>query len=475
MSVLQNWLSLPAAYAIGWTLIDSIWQGAAIAVALALFLLATRSPRARYAAACLAMLSIAGAFCVTLIRSIPSSNQWPRLPVAALSMPRAFPGFDFAAAGHPNLAAIVPWLTLVWVVGVGMCCAGQFAGWISILRMRRRGVCRAAELWQNEIARLSARLRVSRPVILLESSLAEAPAVLGHFQPLILIPAGLLTGMTAGEIEAILLHELAHVRRADFLMNLFQRLIETLLFYHPAVWWMSKVIRAERENCCDDLVIAAHGNRLEYASALAALERNRPPQPAIAATGGNLMHRIRRILNREPAPARSPLVSAILVTVTLLACVAWQAAPAPAQDDPYKKWLNQEVVYIITNGERAAFERLTTKEEKEKFIEQFWARRDPTPGTPRNEYQEEHYRRIGYVNARFHEREGSPGWTSDRGRIYVVYGPPDEIESHPSGGPLLLYPYDQWLYKFIEGIGSNVTITFGDSERNGQFHMIKLP
>ena len=101
-------------------------------------------------------------------------------------------------------------------------------------------------------------------------------------------------------------------------------------------------------------------------------------------------------------------------------------------ESPYKKWLQEDVAYIITDEERTAFKRLNTDEEKEQFIEQFWLRRDPTPDTVENEFKEEHYRRIAYSND--HYASGIPGWKTDRGRIYIMYGPPDEIESHPSGG-----------------------------------------
>ena len=141
--------------------------------------------------------------------------------------------------------------------------------------MRLRGVCYVTEHWQREVRRLSNQLRLSRPVVLMESCLADAPIVLGHFRSLILMPVGLLTGLPAGQIEAILLHELAHIRRCDYLVNAVQRFVEGLFFYHPAVWWISRVIRTERENCCDDVVVEMTGNAHEYAVALAALEQNR--------------------------------------------------------------------------------------------------------------------------------------------------------------------------------------------------------
>jgi bla regulator protein blaR1 len=116
-------------------------------------------------------------------------------------------------------------------------------------------VCCAPESWHNELRRLAGNLRVSTPVVLLESCLADSPMVIGHFRPVLLMPIGLLAGLPATQIEAILLHELGHIRSCDYLVNVWQRLVEGLLFYHPAVWWISRVIRTERENCCDDAVV----------------------------------------------------------------------------------------------------------------------------------------------------------------------------------------------------------------------------
>ena len=153
-------------------------------------------------------------------------------------------------------------------------------------------------------------------------------------------------------------------------------------------------------------------------------------------------------------------------------------------ETPYKKWLNEDVVYIITDEEKAAFKRLATDEEREQFIEQFWLRRDPTPDTEENEFKEEHYRRIAYAND--HYASGIPGWKTDRGRIYIMYGPPDEIESHPSGGtyerPMeegggetSTYPFEQWRYRYLEGIGTNIIIEFVDPTMSGEYHMTMDP
>jgi GWxTD domain-containing protein len=153
-------------------------------------------------------------------------------------------------------------------------------------------------------------------------------------------------------------------------------------------------------------------------------------------------------------------------------------------EGPYKKWLNEDVTYIITDEEKKAWKRLSTDDEREQFIEQFWLRRDPTPDTEENEYKEEHYRRIAYANDRF--ASGIPGWKTDRGRIYIIYGPPDEIDDHSSGGsydrPIeegggttSAFPFVDWTYRYIEGVGSNIKIEFVDTTMSGEFRMTMDP
>jgi GWxTD domain-containing protein len=153
-------------------------------------------------------------------------------------------------------------------------------------------------------------------------------------------------------------------------------------------------------------------------------------------------------------------------------------------ETPYRKWLNEDVAYIITDEERTAFKRLQTDEEREQFIEQFWLRRDPTPDTVENEFKEEHYRRIAYTNENF--ASGIPGWKTDRGRIYITYGPPDEKETHPSGGTYerpseegggttSTFPFEQWRYRYIEGVGSDIIIEFVDPTMSGEYRMTMDP
>ncbi len=153
-------------------------------------------------------------------------------------------------------------------------------------------------------------------------------------------------------------------------------------------------------------------------------------------------------------------------------------------EDYYKKWLNEDVKYIISPEEKSVFQKLTTPEEKEQFIEQFWYRRDPDPSTPTNEFKEEHYRRIAYANERF--ASGIPGWMTDRGRIYIIHGPPDEIESHPSGGtyerPMWegggttsTFPFEIWRYRHIDDVGEDVELEFVDSSMSGEYHLALNP
>lgn len=153
-------------------------------------------------------------------------------------------------------------------------------------------------------------------------------------------------------------------------------------------------------------------------------------------------------------------------------------------DSQYKKWLDQDVVYIISSEERSAFLHLSTNEEREQFIEQFWQRRNPDPDSVENTFKEEHYRRIAYANERF--ASGIPGWKTDRGKIYIMWGPADEIESHPSGGSYdrpaqegggqtSTYPFEQWRYRYLEGIGNDIILEFVDPSMSGEFHLTMDP
>ena len=185
------------------------------------------------------------------------------------------------------------------------------------------------------------------------------------------------------------------------------------------------------------------------------------------------MKRIRRLLEpKSPNGAWTPLFGAVVLILTAaVALVAWQGTPPPAvhEASPYLRWLNQDVVYIIADGERAAFLKLTADEEREKFIEQFWARRNPTPGASANAFQEEHYRRIAYANKHW-GMASTPGWQTDRGHMYIVYGPPEEIESHPQPAQGVS-PFEDWRYYHVAGTGGGGFFTFIDRTGRGDYRL----
>ena len=167
-----------------------------------------------------------------------------------------------------------------------------------------------------------------------------------------------------------------------------------------------------------------------------------------------------------------------LVLAFLLVAVCLPSFPASAERGIYEKWLDEDVRWIITTPERAEFVRLSTSKERDQFVEAFWARRDPTPGTPKNEFKEEHYRRIAYANEHF--AAGVPGWKTDRGRTYIVYGPPDKIEFHPFTAPRGMlqqkndvdssgYPYEVWHYQHMNGMNRDVPVKFVDTCRCGNY------
>lgn len=472
-------LRSPLADAVGWTIMHSIWEGAIIAAALGAVLLITRSPRARYTAASTAMLLQVLACVLTLTYLFPSTAQQnATVSVAGIQSlgqhapPQGSGQWDF------QLAALAPWLTLVWITGVAMFSLRSFAGFLSVARLRRRGVCCAGADWQARVSALSAKLRVSRTVQLVESCFADTPMVIGHLRPVILVPVGMLTGYPAAQVEAILLHELAHIGRHDYLVNAIQRALEALFFYHPAVWWISAVIRAEREKCCDDIAVAVSGNAREYAAVLTALEERRwtAAEPAVAITGGSLMKRIRRLLYPQaPKAAWTPFLAAVICVVTIcFGLGAWQsdaADPSAAHMQRIQEFamfvarsLDANAAYTLTDdGERAAYLRLTTDDERHNFLKQFWLRRNP--GTSEQDIHAEIDRRLTYADQHFQTTTGLPGSQTDRGRMYVIYGPPDEIESHPNEGK------EEWAYHRIQGPNVIKTFTFVDPSRTGDYRL----
>jgi hypothetical protein len=211
------------------------------------------------------------------------------------------------------------------MAGVCMLTLRSWGGWVALQRFKQRQVHPAQPIWQQRLAELRGRLRVSRPVKLCESAWAQVPSVIGWLRPVILIPVSALHGLTPQQLEGLLAHELAHIRQNDYLVNLLQTCVETLLFYHPAVWWVGKRIRAERENCCDDLAVEVCGDALAYARALTRLEQIRcgSPRLAMAANGGSLLRRVQRLLPSPQAARVAPAGWMGGAALVLLVVAAW--------------------------------------------------------------------------------------------------------------------------------------------------------
>ncbi|MCI0681104.1 MAG: DUF1559 domain-containing protein [Gemmataceae bacterium] len=243
--------------------------------------------------------------------------------------------------------ALKPWLAWIvafWIVGVLVCSLRPLLGWHTLRRLRRVGVSPAPDDVLAALRRVSERLGLRRAVRIMQSSLAHVPVLVGYLRPVILLPLSLATCMPPAQLEAVLAHELAHVRRHDFVINLLQTLVETIFFYHPAVWWLSRRIRVEREHCCDDFVVRLFDNRVEYGRALVAVEQLRGQRLVLAlgASDGGLLSRVRRIVSVGGDRGSASLVDRWPAALLGLAClgaalalsIGWSLA---AKDNPETK------------------------------------------------------------------------------------------------------------------------------------------
>ncbi|MFM9058293.1 MAG: M56 family metallopeptidase, partial [Planctomycetaceae bacterium] len=250
-----------------------------------------------------------------------------------------------AAAGGRGFAVeavrrgLQPWLgwcVAAWLVGVGCCGVRPLVGWAAWRSLRARGVAVPAEVGRM-VDRACRRLGVARGVRALATSGIDVPAVAGWLSPVILVPVALVTSLPAAQLESLIVHELAHVRRGDVVVNVLQAVLETLAFYHPAVWWLSGRLRVEREHCCDDLVMAATGGRAEYDRALVAVEmlRGRRAGLACGAADGSLVSRIRRLVTGvDPRSSVWPLPAFAAAGLAGLVIAASLAAPVLADEPP---------------------------------------------------------------------------------------------------------------------------------------------
>jgi beta-lactamase regulating signal transducer with metallopeptidase domain/type II secretory pathway component GspD/PulD (secretin) len=331
---------------VGWTLLHFLWEGLVIAIVLGILLRALRktSANSRYMTGCVALaLMIAapvGTYMKLAKQPAPVSPTVFRTPIESVAVeatPRIISVQPAKVAvteqkkpavtlsWSERLTPLLPLLVAGWAMGVIVLALRLSAGWLRVKRLKRLGTESMEEMWHERLAKLTRRLRINRSVRLVKSALVEVPTVIGWLRPIILMPAGCLAGLSAAQVEYILAHELAHVRRHDYLVNLLQCLGETILFYHPAVWWVSKRIREEREHCCDDVAVSVCGDRLEYARTLAALEelRGSQNQLVMAAAGAPLLQRIRRLAGQsERNPSHPVWPVAAIIILTLVATLA---------------------------------------------------------------------------------------------------------------------------------------------------------
>ena len=343
---------------VGWTLLHSLWQITLIAAlyAVAAVGLRNRSASLRYLIGCVAMAAMlvvpATTFC-SLPRSAepveieivvgpayrssgsiesPSSidTQEQAATSGAITQFTLDPKFSAEASDafvvqQPSFVErlthfVQPWLpivTVIWLFGALLLSLRPVLGCLRVQTLRSSGLSPLTESHSQLAQRLVDRLGIGHVVQFAQSALVEVPTVIGYLRPMVLLPASSVTGLTTTELELILAHELAHIRRHDYAFNLIQTVIEALLFYHPAMWWVSSHVRHERENCCDDVAVAISGDRVTYIRALAQLEENRVAPPALSASGGSLLMRVRRLLG-QPQSEFGYRKSSIWLTALIL-------------------------------------------------------------------------------------------------------------------------------------------------------------
>ncbi len=340
----------PILHALGWTLLHFLWEGLLVGL-LAWAVLAVmqrRSAAARYgvALAFFALMAMAPILTYFIVR--PETARLMAAPLIGAEGVGAMPwNLRLEAILEPGL----PWVLAVWAMGVLVLSARLAGGLFYLQRLTSLGVEPAPAEWHLVLARLSRELGLRRVVRLLRSARVEAPMVVGWLRPVILVPAAAFAGLSPLQVEAILAHEMAHIRRLDFLVNLVQSLVEALLFFHPAVWWLSSRLRAERELCCDDTAVAVCGDQAAYARALATLEQFREPSPVeldaklgVGAHGGSLMIRIRRLLQPQllPNPRFRTAAFALAAAGLLASTIAQQPKAAPSAKQKHAWDLDQE-------------------------------------------------------------------------------------------------------------------------------------
>jgi len=343
--MLSPFLSSEFTDALGWTLLHSLWQGALIAILMALvfLFLNRRSAQVRYFVATSALVALLVAAVVTFSKHY-SSKEMPATNVPALLTDRvvtdASPENSIAANTQPPVSGQemlshwlsyaethAPLIVMLWLAGILVLTLRFMGSLLYVQRLKHYKTQAVPEEWQQKVRLLSQQIGLRQTVQLAQSALVKVPMAIGYFKPVILLPVGTFTGLSPQQVEALLAHELAHIVRNDYWINILQSVIEILFFFHPAVWWISGIVRQEREHCCDDMAVQLSGDSLTFAYALASLPSLQPvPQLALGANGGkgSLLYRIQRLLGQSPQKPtfnEGLLASGVLVLCLLVTSV----------------------------------------------------------------------------------------------------------------------------------------------------------
>jgi beta-lactamase regulating signal transducer with metallopeptidase domain len=325
--MINHWISPDIAQRLAGSLLHFLWEGAVVAMAAAvtLRLMARQRAEWRYAVSVTALLLMFVSPLVTFVFYAQTGAIARRLLQLI--------GQDLVASMHSAgqvaaNAAWTQWIVALWIIGVGFCSARLAAGWTVSRRFMRLSSETIPRAVTELVDQIKERCGIQKSIRVVISRYIDTPSAMGWLRPAILLPVTAVTGLDEAQLRAVLAHEIAHIRRHDFIINALQRCVESVLFYHPAVWWLSGKIRSEREHCCDDLAIQVCGSRLLYAQALIELERVRSVEPvfAVAATGSSLAMRIRRILGRDVStPDWQSAAAALSVAIVCILGGVWQS------------------------------------------------------------------------------------------------------------------------------------------------------
>jgi beta-lactamase regulating signal transducer with metallopeptidase domain len=384
MNAIETLLMQPAAQAIGWALVQFIWQGTLIGAITAIALAALRQSAAdvRYVVATIGLSLMLTVPVVSAVQGwssavkpvVPAtavdaagaralaSDTLPELPLQSrIATPTVMPDAAEEPATPAENAGAMRMLLLAWFCGVLILTVRLMSGWLVVQRLRSHRTTTAPAALVDLAHRLQRRLHISRPVRFVQSAMVDVPTVIGWLKPVVLMPASALSALSPEQLEAIIAHELAHIRRHDYLVNLLQTAVETLLFYHPAVWWLSHRIRVEREHCCDDLAVSLCGDPVTYARALADLEGLRgAAHLGLSANGGSLLQRVRRLLGAPTHAGRGPGWLAGSLAILLMAGItAGAIAPGASsgmepQTSPRDPLPPPEIVTVQAAAQEAA-------------------------------------------------------------------------------------------------------------------------